>query len=110
MTACSTASAQYVYTAIVRLTYKNRLLNFIDLCSTANISVFLLTAQRYGYYIHGQCVHGASDVSLATWYENFRAEEARFATFIHTFGGVVVRASHITAALVLGQVTMRVNG
>jgi len=78
------ASAQYVYTVIVRLTYKNRILNFIDLCSTANISVFLLTTQRYGYYIHGQCVHGASDVSLAMWYENFRAEEASFATSMYT--------------------------
>ena len=76
------ASAQYVYTVIVRLTYKNRIFNFIDLCSTANVSVFLLTAQRYGHYIHGQCVHGASDVSMSMWYENFRAEAVRFATSI----------------------------
>ena len=53
------------------------LLDYIDLCSTANVSVLALATQRFGYYVHGQCVHGASDVSLAMWYDNFRAEEAR---------------------------------
>jgi len=70
------ACAQQAVSIVVRVRYKDRILNFIDLCSTANVSVFLLTTQRYGFYIHGLCVHGASDVSLATWYENVRAEEA----------------------------------
>ena len=70
-----TACAQQILSIVVRLSYKNRILNFIDLCSTANVSLFLLTTQRHGFYIHGQCVHGNSDVSLAMWYQNFRAEE-----------------------------------
>ena len=73
---CVLACIQQAFSVIVRQMYKHRLLNFIDLCSTANISVFLLTAQRYGFYIHGQCVHGASDVNFLMWYENMRAEEA----------------------------------
>jgi len=78
-TVCYTACVQQLFSVIVKLSYKDRILNFIDLCSTANISVFLLATQRYGFYIHGQCVHGASDVNQAMWYENFRAEEARSA-------------------------------
>jgi len=39
-----------------------------------------LAAQRYGFYVHGQCVHGPADVDLASWYDNFRAEEARIAS------------------------------
>jgi len=72
------ACVQQAFSIIVRLVHKNRIMNFVDLCSTANISMFLLTTQRYGFYIHGQCVHGVSDVNLAMWYENFIAEEACF--------------------------------
>jgi len=72
-----TACAQHILHVIVRCTCKNHILNFIDLCSTANISVLLLTTQRFGHYIHGQCVHGNSDISLAMWYESFKAEEVR---------------------------------
>jgi len=72
------ACVQQAFSIIARRVHTDCILNFIDLCSTANISTFLLTSQRYGFYIHGECVHGVSDVSLAMWYENFRAEEARF--------------------------------
>lgn len=33
---------------------KNQLQEFIDLCSMANISAFILSHDYYGYYIHGR--------------------------------------------------------
>lgn len=33
---------------------RNRLQKFVDLCSIANISVFVLTHNYYGFYIHGR--------------------------------------------------------
>jgi len=76
------ACVQYAISCMVTRMVTNCMLNFVDLCSTANVSVFLLAAQRYGFYIHGQCVHGSSDVNLLMWHLNFRAEEARFAELL----------------------------
>jgi len=71
------ALVQQTISYVVRHVCKDRILNFIDLCSTANVSVFALTSQHCGLYVHGQCVHGASDVNMRTWYHNMCAEEAR---------------------------------
>lgn len=49
--------------------------DFVDFCSISNISIFLLTHDNYGYYIHGRSVHGRSDTSLRELYENFKREE-----------------------------------
>ena len=78
-TLCGTHGVACVQQAVstLREARKSRPLNYIDLCSTANVSVFVLSTQRFGFYIHGQCVHDASDVDLAIWYDNFRAEKAR---------------------------------
>ena len=71
------ALVQQTISYVVRHVCRDRILNFIDLCSTANVSVFALTSQHCGLYVHGQCVHGASDVNMRTWYHNMCAEEAR---------------------------------
>ncbi len=33
---------------------ENKIQQFIDLCTLSNISVWLLTEKRYGFYIHGR--------------------------------------------------------
>jgi meckelin len=33
---------------------ENKIQQFIDLCSVANISVFVLANENYGYYLHGR--------------------------------------------------------
>jgi Meckelin (Transmembrane protein 67) len=49
--------------------------NLVDLCSVANISIFIFDHHLYGYYIHGSCCHGYSDVDLLTWYINLSCEQ-----------------------------------
>ena len=48
---------------------------FIDLCSTCNISMLLLETDIYGYYIHGRSVHGSADTGLRQTYENIVREQ-----------------------------------
>ena len=37
---------------------------FIDFCSVANVSMFIMTHTQYGFYLHGRSPHGNSDVSM----------------------------------------------
>ncbi|XP_012233806.1 meckelin [Linepithema humile] len=53
---------------------KNRLQEFVDLCSIANISVFLVQ-KYYGFYIHGRSIHGFADTDLPTLINNLKKEE-----------------------------------
>ncbi|XP_015600107.2 meckelin [Cephus cinctus] len=53
----------------------NFLQEFIDLCSIANISTFVLALNYYGFYIHGRSVHGFADTDLATLLDNLKMEE-----------------------------------
>lgn len=39
-------------------------LNFVDLCSTSNISTMIIESPQHGYYVHGRCVHAHSDESM----------------------------------------------
>jgi len=48
---------------------------FVDLCSMANISVFILKEARYGYYIHGRSAHGFADTDLLSIVTQLRREE-----------------------------------
>ena len=60
-----TGLIQYlVYVIFYQRLVENRLVNFIDLCSVSNISVFILQNNQYGYYIHGRSPHGVSDVNM----------------------------------------------
>lgn len=52
-----------------------KLQQFIDLCSMANISMFILQYPLYGYYIHGRSVHGFADSDLKTFYDQLKREE-----------------------------------
>jgi meckelin len=53
----------------------NKILNFIDLCSVSNISVFILDENHHGYYIHGRSPHGMTDVNMKEILINFYREK-----------------------------------
>lgn len=69
---------QYLlYMLVYQRFLSNRILNFIDLCSVSNISVFILDEISHGYYIHGRCPHGRSDVNMRDIRMNFYRENHR---------------------------------
>ncbi|XP_071571713.1 meckelin [Temnothorax nylanderi] len=70
----------YLMQWLVRFTFyeryiRNRLQKFVDLCSIANISVFILAHNYYGFYIHGRSVHGFADTDLPTLINDLKKEE-----------------------------------
>ena len=69
-------SIQLIFrTAFYERYIEHKLQQFVDLCSMANISVFILQQPLYGYYIHGRSVHGFADSDMQTFYDNLRREE-----------------------------------
>ncbi|KAF8561258.1 hypothetical protein P879_07815 [Paragonimus westermani] len=44
--------------------FEDKLRSFADLCSITNVSVFVLAQANFGYYIHGHCPTGRSDVDM----------------------------------------------
>jgi meckelin len=56
---------------------EDKIINFIDLCSVSNISVFILDQNRHGYYIHGRSPHGIADVNMKDMVMNLE-RESRF--------------------------------
>ena len=59
------AIIQYlIYVIFYQRFVEDRLINFIDLCSMSNISVFILMENQYGYYLHGRSPHGVTDVNM----------------------------------------------
>ncbi|KAI3659932.1 hypothetical protein MP638_004959 [Amoeboaphelidium occidentale] len=55
--------------------YQHSLLQFIDLLSMSNISLFILNSKYHGYYIHGKSVHQYADTSMIEMNENLKKEE-----------------------------------
>ena len=49
---------------------------YVDLCSLSNVSVFVLSDNVYGHYIHGRSVHGHADVSVQELVSALTREEA----------------------------------
>lgn len=45
---------QWLLVSLYEKYVKNSLQGFVDLCSVANISLFIFTDDYYGYYIHGR--------------------------------------------------------
>lgn len=48
--------------------------DFVDLCSVANISILIFNDNYQGYYIHGKSPMGAADVSSEKLRLNLEAE------------------------------------
>ena len=44
---------------------EDKLVQFTDVCSVSNISVFVMSHSNFGYYIHGKSPHGAADTDMA---------------------------------------------
>lgn len=49
--------------------------DFVDLCSMANISIFIMENTLFGYYIHGRSVHGRADTNMKEINEQIKREE-----------------------------------
>ncbi|XP_029041159.2 meckelin isoform X1 [Osmia bicornis bicornis] len=64
-----------VSTVTYQLFIPNRMQEFVKLCSVANISVFILPFNYYGFYIHGRSVHGFADIDLPTLMNNLEKEK-----------------------------------
>lgn len=72
----SLALIQYIgYLLIYQRFIENKILNFIDLCSVSNISVFIFDENQHGYYIHGRSPHGITDVNMKEILMNFYREK-----------------------------------
>ncbi|XP_059083812.1 meckelin-like [Tigriopus californicus] len=59
-----------IYAGVV----ENKMEQFADVCSLSNISVFILAANNFGYYIHGKSAHGSADTDMATLIEQLQRE------------------------------------
>jgi meckelin len=69
------ALIQYLfYILFYQRLIENKILNFVDLCSVSNISVFILDQNRHGYYIHGRSPHGITDVNIKDMLMNLERE------------------------------------
>nr|KAJ3421257.1 Meckelin [Polyrhizophydium stewartii] len=55
--------------------YRNKLLQFIDLLSLANISLLIFDSPCHGYYIHGRSVHSYADTNMEELCNFLRKEE-----------------------------------
>ena len=56
---------QYYVRRILQFQFPMKKMEFLDLCSVSNISVFILEDSLHGYYIHGQSPLGKADTNLA---------------------------------------------
>ena len=63
------------YTVIYERFIESKLHNFVDFCSMANISIFVMSETNFGYYIHGRSVHGNADTGMLQMHENLKREE-----------------------------------
>ena len=70
------ALVQYlVYVTLYERFVEDKVINFLDLCSMSNISVFILIENLYGYYLHGRSPHGVADVDMKGMLTNFKREK-----------------------------------
>lgn len=64
------------FVGVIREKYvKNSIQQFVDICSIANVSVFMLLYESYGFYIHGRSPHGFSDTDMCSMMLQLRREE-----------------------------------
>ncbi|KAK7873573.1 hypothetical protein R5R35_009277 [Gryllus longicercus] len=67
---------QRLYVVMLHERYiRNGIQQFVDLCAMANISVFVLSLENFGYYIHGRSAHGFADTDMQTILFQLQREE-----------------------------------
>ncbi len=64
----------FVYILFYQRFVEDKIINFVDLCSVSNISLFILMDNQYGYYIHGRAPHGTADVNMKEMLDNLHRE------------------------------------
>ncbi|KAJ3194492.1 Meckelin [Irineochytrium annulatum] len=55
--------------------YRDKLLQYSDLLSVANVSLIIFDERCHGYYVHGRSVHHMADTDVAELNANLRKEE-----------------------------------
>ena len=68
----------FAHLIIFRWFRAHPMMGFVDLCSLSNISVFIMSHDNFGYYIHGRCPHGKADVGMKGMAENITREEVNY--------------------------------
>ncbi|XP_050521919.1 meckelin isoform X2 [Daktulosphaira vitifoliae] len=69
-------SIQWLITVGIYERYiKNCIQQFVDICSLTNVSVFILSAEYFGHYIHGRSTHGFSDTDMESLIGQLQREE-----------------------------------
>ena len=53
---------------------EDKVRQFVDLCSMANISVFVMENNLFGYYIHGRSPHGIADTGMKEMFRQLKRE------------------------------------
>lgn len=67
---------QYLlYQAIYIRCFEDKTSSFMDLCSVANVSMFIMSHTQFGYYIHGRSPHGNADKSMQEMTRAFMKEQ-----------------------------------
>jgi meckelin len=64
----------FAYVIVYQRLIEDKIMNFIDLCSVCNISLFILDKSHHGYYIHGRSPHGITDVNIKEMILNLQRE------------------------------------
>eukprot|EP00042_Codosiga_hollandica_P036955 m.287014 g.287014 ORF g.287014 m.287014 type:complete len:974 (+) comp55006_c0_seq2:130-3051(+) len=65
---------QYIWHILDQRFGGNALGDFTDLCSIANISVFILSHSLAGHYVHGRSVHGYADTDMKSMRDQLKKE------------------------------------
>ncbi|XP_037038516.1 meckelin [Bradysia coprophila] len=70
----------YLAQRLVNFLFHERYVNnsvqqFVDVCSMANVSLFILKHETFGYYIHGRSPHGFSDTDMCSMILQLKREE-----------------------------------
>ena len=62
------------FTLIWERFVEDKVRQFVDLCSMANISVFIMENSQFGYYIHGRSPHGIADTGMKEMFLQLKRE------------------------------------
>ncbi|KAF6023262.1 TMEM67 [Bugula neritina] len=69
------AALQWIFfTLIWERFIEDKVRQFVDLCSMANISVFIMENGQFGYYIHGRSPHGIADTGMKEMFRQLKRE------------------------------------
>eukprot|EP00051_Salpingoeca_urceolata_P013872 m.175519 g.175519 ORF g.175519 m.175519 type:complete len:968 (+) comp17921_c0_seq7:1121-4024(+) len=72
--------AQWLFHVLYSHFFGSKLGQFVDLCSIANVSTFILEELYYGHYIHGRSIHGTAETNVLEMRAQLQKEEQGMAT------------------------------